>query len=172
MKFVKRWFPWFFSNSQRKELRLYDSIENLTLYLWWKIHETGDLRYLIKAENYELTNGDVQRIEDTWDDIQDEHVERFGMPEAYEDYLRQLKVVTLKRINFALSQNGMDKTWLKIEEDELKDMMKTTKTNQYKTKAQVEIAAGVAPVSPHIMVVVEYYSLIEVAQENAQHGRN
>jgi hypothetical protein len=172
MKFVRKWFPWFFSKSQRKELELYDSIKNLTLFLWWEIHETGDLKHLIKNEDYELTNADVERIEDTWDDIQDEHVDRFGLPHEYEDYLRQLKKVTLKRINFALSESGVDKTWLKIEERELEDMMKTTKTNAYKIKSQVEAAAGVSYVSPHIMVVIEYYSLVQVAQEKAEHGGN
>lgn len=154
------------------QLNTYTSIEDMPIYVWWKINSTGDVTLVFK-DKLKLKDNHVNiygYCSDMWDAIKDEHIEVFGMSHAFEDYMRQLIKVGIKRANFALSQNGLDKTWLAIEERELSDMQSTKKHNEYKTKLMLERALGIN-IDPRTYTVMEYYTAIQLAQENAAHGR-
>tara|TARA_Y100000310_G_C20653132_1_gene800585 strand:+ start:1691 stop:2155 length:465 start_codon:yes stop_codon:yes gene_type:complete len=151
------------------QLNTYTSIEDMPIYVWWQINKTGDVTLILK-DKLKHTDKVISYCSDMWDAIRDEHIEVFGMSHAFEDYMRQLAKVGIKKANFAISQNGLDKTWLKIQERELKDMESVKKHNDYKTKLILERALGIT-INPKTYTVMEYYTAIQVAQENATHGR-
>lgn len=157
------------SLSSKSQPNTYTSIEDLPIGVWWKVNKTGDVTLLLLSEEKQ-TEKVIDYCIEMWDTIRDEHIQVFGMSHAFEDYLRQLNKVSIKRANFAISQNGLDKTWLAIEEKELADMMPKKQQNDYKVKLTIERALGIT-IDPRVYTVMEYYTAIQVAQENAAHGR-
>ena len=67
-------------------MKYYDSIDNLPLWNWWQIQDTGDLGYL--CEEYSEPEEDLK---DVWYKIQDEYLQEF----ANKDRLR--RIVKLKK---------------------------------------------------------------------------
>ena len=157
--------------SLEKELQLdtYKSIEDLVVYIWWKIHSTGDTTRLIKGD-FEASDDTTIYCNLLWDKIKDEHIDQFGLPHEYISYLKQLKKVGIQRAKYAMSQNGIDNTWVQIEERELEDMKGVAPTNEYRTKAILEERRGYR-IDPHSTTVMEYSTYIKLEQERQAHGR-
>jgi hypothetical protein len=77
-------------------LDTYESIEDLILRIWWKIHETGDVTLLLKDKT-EITDKVIAYCSDMWDTIRNQHMDKFGITSSYKEYLNQIyKVATLK----------------------------------------------------------------------------
>ena len=154
-----------------KSIPIYSSIKELPIYVWWQVHETSDPTHIIKND-VKKTDAVVEHCFEVWDHIKDEHTERFGIPDAYKDYLRKLADVSIRKLQYAITQDGIDLTWLKIEEHELDEQFKNKKTNEYKTKARIEQILGIERIDPRKTTVVEYYTYIELAQETAKQSSN
>ena len=67
----------------------FNSIENLPIWNWWKISESGSLGYLYKDENKHKENDNS--LIDLWVSIQDEYLEEFGITADFRE------VLTLKK---------------------------------------------------------------------------
>ena len=59
----------------------FNSIEDLPIWNWWKIAETGNLIYLHKLEEYEGKE-DYNLIE-LWNKLQNQYLEEFGITEEF-----------------------------------------------------------------------------------------
>jgi hypothetical protein len=152
-------------------LDTYESIEDLILRIWWKIHETGDVTLLLKDKT-EITDKVIAYCSDMWDTIRNQHMDKFGITSSYKEYLNQIyKVATLKA-DLALSQNRMLKTFLKLAELELESLTSGKMPNEYKHKAMIQNAIG-RHIDPNKETVVEYYSEIQLLEERSkQDGKN
>ena len=152
-------------------LDTYESIEDLILRIWWKIHETGDVTLLLKDKT-EITDKVIAYCSDMWDTIRNQHMDKFGITSSYKEYLNQIyKVATLKA-DLALSQNRMLKTFLKLAELELESLTIGKVPNEYKHKAMIQNAIG-RHIDPNKETVVEYYSEIQLLEERSkQDGKN
>jgi hypothetical protein len=152
-------------------LDTYESIEDLILRFWWKIHETGDVTLLLKDKT-EITDKVIAYCSDMWDTIRNQHMDKFGITSSYKEYLNQIyKVATLKA-DLALSQNRMLKTFLKLAELELESLTSGKVPNEYKHKAMIQNAIG-RHIDPNKETVVEYYSEIQLLEERSkQDGKN
>lgn len=152
-------------------LDTYESIEDLILRIWWKIHETGDVTLLLKDKT-EITDKVIAYCSDMWDTIRNQHMDKFGITSSYKEYLNQIyKVATLKA-DLALSQNRMLKTFLKLAELELESLTSGKVPNEYKHKAMIQNAIG-RHIDPNKETVVEYYSEIQLLEERSkQDGKN
>lgn len=152
-------------------LDTYESIEDLILRIWWKIHETGDVTLLLKDKT-KITDKVIAYCSDMWDTIRNQHMDKFGITSSYKEYLNQIyKVATLKA-DLALSQNRMLKTFLKLAELELESLTSGKVPNEYKHKAMIQNAIG-RHIDPNKETVVEYYSEIQLLEERSkQDGKN
>jgi hypothetical protein len=63
--------------------RYYDSIDEMSLNAWIKCNN-DDLRYTRRT----LTEGTEEEDSKQWEVLQNQYLERFGLPEDYEKYLR------------------------------------------------------------------------------------
>lgn len=70
--------------------KLYTSISNLPMVAWNKLHETGNLAHLIKKGA--ASRG---RLNEVWDKIQNEFLDRFGLTDDYRKYM-ELKLRYIK----------------------------------------------------------------------------
>lgn len=98
--------------------RYYQSIEDLPVWNWWKIHETKDLKYILKVDK-KLT----KHSNDIFDSIYSEFIRTFGVSENYKQYLEKLVEIEIAEIDMLLNDDRALETFIdimKIELDELK----------------------------------------------------
>lgn len=65
---------------------LYESISTLPIQYWFDIHETNDLTLLAKKGKRFY---DLEKLKNTWEAINDEYLEEFGLPYEVELKLNQ-----------------------------------------------------------------------------------
>ena len=128
--------------SYRKQRRVsqldtYTSINDLIVHIWWKIHETGDVTLLIKNK-FKLSKDVLDYCERLWEDIQDQHLQKFGMPDWYAEYLEKVRILALRKINYALTQDRKLITWINIAQVDVDKLRPTKKVDNYRTKAILE----------------------------------
>ena len=63
----------------------FNSIEDLPIWNWWKIAESGSLGYLYKDEEKHKENDNS--VIDLWVSIQDEYLEEFGITADFREML-------------------------------------------------------------------------------------
>ena len=77
------------SKKKSESRSFWESIRKLPIYNWDKVHETGDLRYLLKVwdEDYVPTKEDTKR----WFNLKDEKFREFGHSPVFEQWFRLQK---------------------------------------------------------------------------------
>ena len=74
----------------------FNSIDELPVWNWWKIQETGDLIYLRKDGRLEAKRGTVKM----WTEIHDEYLEEYGMTDEFKRNLRLKRDWILKQSKY------------------------------------------------------------------------
>ena len=157
---------------RKQHLDTYLGIKDLTLNLWWEIHETGDVSLLIKNP-FKLTKDVVDSCSDIWDDIRQQHIDAFGMPEEYKDYLRKLADVAIAKLQYAISDDRTDKMFAKIAQLELDDIISQPKQSNQEAMSIIELSLDMRyPIDPQTTTVEKYYGLVKLAQKKAAHGKS
>lgn len=78
---------------KQESLSVYNSIEDLPMWNWNKIHETKNLNYLLKKKDYKnLPNIFKKTLVDNWLDLNQQVFDEFGMSDKYEQYIRLTKL--------------------------------------------------------------------------------
>lgn len=102
----------------------YDSIENLPLWNWWKITETGSLSYLYKDENCKK---DTFHLHKVWNNIHDEYLEGYGLTEDFKSVLKLKQKWIEKQNAFIQTGERFKLTELDIIEAQIKEYTNTGK---------------------------------------------
>jgi len=149
---------------------VYDSLTNLILSVWWRIHETGDVLLLLKdkhVKSHKLKSYCLCK----WSELKEEYINKFGMSESNKEYWTKAADIAIQKIDFALTKDRTKKTFIHIAELELASITpKRDKADDWKTKSILEKALG-KRINPSDTVVMEYYTDIELMQEMASYGR-
>ena len=77
-----------------KDYDTYTGIEDLPIYYWSKIHETGDLNFLKKDESQKIGK---RYLFELWERIQQEHIDEFGTSTEFKQRISIIK--SLVRLN-------------------------------------------------------------------------
>lgn len=148
---------------KKSALSTYTTIEDLMINPWWKIHSTGNLFLLVKGE-YEETKKNFNYLSNVWDDIKEQHVEKFGIEWDFIRYIEARDDLKILELEYAITQNRMDWTLWQMEKRTFDIKYKPKKVNEFKIKAMIEKSLGVR-IDPNTTSVVEYYSYIELLNE-------
>ena len=89
----------------------YDSIENLPIWNWWKITETGELVYLYK--NIDKAKEDFTLLE-IWTNIHNEYLVSYGLTEDFKSVLKLKKKWIEKQAAFIESGDRFKLTEIDI----------------------------------------------------------
>lgn len=153
---------------------IYDSIEDLPIWNWWEIERTGNVKLLsLKGSKSKLYKY-LFYCSSVWDFMQDQHIKEFGIPKGYIEISTAKANHAIAKAKYSVSQDNWDLTLLNIAKKELEDIKPKGKpTSNYKTKGKIEVALNIQRIDPKKTTVIEYYNLMEQAQElNGDGGRN
>lgn len=152
--------------------KVFRDIDEMPIYNWNKIHETGDLKYLIKdgfkAESYE-----IRFLLKRWKKLYEQHVNRFGFSDDFLSILELEKNIALLKIEKAERGDENIQTFIEIDEIKLqkkKSELSNVKSDFFDIKAVVESSLGFH-IDTKKCTVVEFYSYVKtLKKKNAKNA--
>lgn len=166
-------------------LRYYDSIECLPVENWFKIHQSGDLKLLVRNDiafkmifiaamipmAYYLGIVSViiwaslgllwkDKPEAIWTKIYDEFIARIGLSQEYMEYVERTKRIATMQCDYVLNPSPADKIAITRELRELKEVQNEKQTEYSHVIAQVSKAQGYR-IDPKVVTVLEFYSYLK-----------
>jgi hypothetical protein len=103
--------------------KYYNSIENLPVWNWWKISETGNLVYLRKDENYELEEFSLSEL---WEKIHNEDLSLFPISNESKRVMRMKKKWIEKQAKYLVDGDRFALTEAEIIDINIKDSIDTS----------------------------------------------
>jgi hypothetical protein len=144
------------SSKSLTKAKFFDSIEEISIYNWQKVVDTGDLKWIV-IEDGETTEKEAVNA---WHTLQDQWIVQFGNSKSWKD------IITLKHEIWMLYAEYLETGNQDIEmeadllmADYLEMKTKEIKADFYKEKAKLDIEIGFR-VDPKSTSVVEYFSYL------------
>jgi hypothetical protein len=148
----------------------------MPIFWWNKIHETGNLGYLIKGieGNVPAPRG-FKYIAFTllFRKLQDEFIIRFGLSDEYVNILnKELQIFKLRAERLASGDKSTG-IFISVAEFELEAMNKNMKGGQEFNilKAYMERALSFT-INPKVISVAEFYSYLSILKKDAQTAKS
>lgn len=176
MRFVKEFLLKLGSklNWLRKESTIdtYTSIENLPTSKWWEINETNNYTLLIKGD-FAITQKVYDKCELIFEAIEQQHIDKFGHSKEFMDYWRDLSALYSKKIKAAIIGGSAESHYEFAQIRFDAQYKKGKKANNHKLKAMVEKVLKLGyRIDVNTMPIVEFSTLVELANETVKDGRN
>lgn len=150
----------------------YVSIDDLPIYYWWEVHETGDVTLLLKDSKFPITEKLVNYCSDLWDDLRQQHLDYVGVSQEYSRYLKLIADVALAKLQHAISGDNWDLFKLELKQGELDEIKDSPKEDNSETKALIEKHwLNGQRLDPKKITVKEYYSYIKSLQKQSANGK-
>jgi hypothetical protein len=147
----------------KKNIKSWVLREDLPVWNWWKIHETKDLKYLLK-EDKELT----VHANDVFDKIYSDFISIFGVSENYKEYLNKLIEIELAETEMLLNDDPSMETFIDIMKVELDDIKGASEGGTYMdTAIAVEKNMGFKLNTKEISVF-DFYSYIKALEKQSK----
>ena len=102
-----------------KDYDTYTGIEDLPIYYWSKIHETGDLKFLKKDESQKIGK---RYLFELWESIQQEHIYEFGTSTEFKQRISIIKSLVRLNAFFIQTRDRHILNHIKVKEIELKEI--------------------------------------------------
>lgn len=99
----------------------FNSIEELPIWNWWKIAETGNLIYLHILEDYE--GKEDYNLVSLWNKLQNEYLEEFGITEEFRKILSLKKKWINKKVEYLTTGERFKLTEIDIIESDIAETM-------------------------------------------------
>jgi calcineurin-like phosphoesterase family protein len=129
----------------------YESIDEMPIYNWNKIIETGDLKWIFK-------NGGrvTKKLGEVWVKLQDEYFLEFGLDDTFKKQLRLMKEVI--KLNDEFIQNG-DRSILNLIHISEVDLQATKKGNTMRFYDLLDRVMSIKKmyIDPKQYTVVQWY---------------
>lgn len=151
--------------------KIYKGIEDMPIMNWNKIHETGDLKYMIR-DGFKLTKTEKEFLLGRWKRMYEKFIERFGFSDDFLSTLELEKNIALLRIEKAETGDENIQTFIEIDEIKLakrKEASAKSGGDFFETKAVIETSLGFH-VDPKKCTVIEFYEYIKTLKK--KNGKN
>lgn len=109
-----------------KKAELYDSIETMPIYNWFKINETNDLRWVLKDFNAQI-GINAKALLNAWNKIFDEFIEVFGIPDKLREIMEMKRDIMILESQVALKGDRTRLPFIEIKRDALEKLLKSEK---------------------------------------------
>ena len=135
----------------------YNSIDDLPIWNWWKIAETGNLIYLHKDSDYTKTDYSLVSL---WNSLQNEYLDTFGITDEFEQILKLKKKWIIKKSDYLLTGERFKLNEISMIETDIQDAMNTKITvDKDDTIVMLETKLS-RELNPHKISVKKYYNYI------------
>ena len=69
----------------------------MPVWNWNKIHETGDLKYLIKSDNHkDIASQNNEEMASLWMDLYQQYIDEFGVNDNFKRYMQKKQQLAAK----------------------------------------------------------------------------
>jgi hypothetical protein len=134
--------------------KVWGSIEEMPIYNWVKILETGDLKWLF------IDKGRVsEQASDHWLILQQQYIDEFGLDENYKQQLRLMEKLKTLNLDFVLTRDRSLLNVIKITEIDLEMDGSKEAISFYQILDYVEKYKGFSIDPKKTSVMKWYYSL-------------
>ncbi len=151
---------------------IYRSIDDLCIFYWDRIHETGNYSYLVRSKSTHIHKKKPGFFRGywlglKWRELEEQYIARFGFSQNFLNIIRKEKELLKLKAERISNQDKTLNIFINIIQDEI-TAMKTDKggSNFYESKAYVEKGMGFR-IDPLHTSVSEFYSYIEVIKKQA-----
>jgi len=135
----------------------FNSIEELPIWNWWQIAETGNLIYLHKNSDYTKVDYSLVGL---WNHLQNEYLDTFGITPEFEHIIKLKKKWIIKKADYLLTKERFKLTELDIIEAEINETMNDKITvNKDETVIMLETKLN-RELNPKKISVKKYYNYI------------
>ena len=132
----------------------WDSIENMPIYNWIKILETGELKWLFIDKGLETDSA-----AEHWLGLQQQYIDEFGLDESYKQQLRLMEKLKNLNLDFVLTRDRSLLNSIKITEIDLEIDSSKKIISFYDILDHVEKYKGLHIDPKKTSVMKWYYSL-------------
>lgn len=146
----------FFQKYKRKSNEVYFDIEELPVWNWMKVHETGFLGYLLKKPKKESR----PELKNIWNSLYNQYIKEFGVSERYIKELRIRKKIALLQCDLIITGDKSIKSFIGAEENYLEEMRKDKRSSFEQTIIGIEKVMGFN-LNPKNISVKRYYTYIK-----------
>ena len=138
----------------------FNSIDNLPIWNWWKIAESGNLIYLQKLEDYDGKEDYTMKAFELWNKLQDEYLDEFGITDEFRQMLTLKKKWIKAKTDFLVTGERFKLTEIDIIEAQISETM-TTKVNVKKEDSMIMLEQKLSfPLDEKKLSVKKYYNYI------------
>ncbi len=145
----------------------YESIDDLPIYNWFKIHETSDLSFLLIKKKKFVKMTQQLSAKKMWTQIYDEYIQKFGFSDNFLSILQKETEISLLIIEKAMTNDQSINTLIKIIEIEIEKLKgpvsKNAPVDFFKLKSAMEEQLKFR-INMKECSVTEFYSYISLLQ--------
>ena len=149
----------FWRKSEKNLHNIYDSIETLPIWNWNKIQNTSNLDFLLINKSNKK-NKYVKDLESIWLKIQNEYIDRYDVSDVYKKLIEIKSNIALHKIDFYLYNKKVARTYWRIEEIKLKDLLSDKETSFESSLIAIKRYMGFN-LNPKTTTVMEYFDYIK-----------
>lgn len=143
----------------------FGTIEELPIYNWWKVHESGSYEYLLHQRR-ELKKKENKGMREVWKSLYNQYIQRFGYTDQFLETMAKKREIALLKVDMITTGDKTIKVFIKIAEKELEEMVGED-MDFYTGKSMLEKTLGFY-VDIHKVSVAEYYSHFQVAKKTTK----
>ena len=148
-------------------MKFYKSIDELPIYYWNQIKETGDLSNLIVNYNGEqVTKYQQHQLKQIYEDLNKQFFDKFGKQDSYQEQIQELSQLYIWKIEGVLDNNPAAKIYARAEE---KKMQSRETLNFDTTMAIIQRKLGFY-VTAKQMTTTDYFTHIYLISKEGGNG--
>lgn len=154
-------------------MQLWDSIEEMPVYNWFKIHATGNLTFLRVEPLREFEHSDY--FNGIWHSLYDEFLDKYGLSDEFQQLMKLKKRHTNELLDYIINGDNFKLTEAELTEVEISEIMnQQNPLEDDETIIMIEESLGFK-IDTKAISVVDYYNYLKFignkAKKQAKNGR-
>lgn len=143
---------------------LYDSIDDMPIFNWFKCVEKSEYKYCLKSGEY-----DEVICKEQFGLLYGQFIDKYGINENLAEIIRLQNKILVHKINLVVNEDRSELTFIEIAQIELDNLLNIKESKSNTAKVAIEKYLG-CQINTKQTSVVEYYDYIEAIKQD-KNGR-
>ena len=140
---------------------MYNSIDEMPIYNWFKCVELKDYSYCAK----DRLKADLEACQIKFSELYSEYIDTFGISQQLNDILSLQNEILVLKIDMVLSEDKAIKTFIELKELELADKLNVKQSKHSDSIILIEKYRRFE-VDEHKLSVLKYYNYLQAIKED------